>query len=62
MKTFNKTSLPESIKYNNKTYVYSVEKTVNSIQVNVLNRNLKGKTDLYGNQYKPTKHYFKPLN
>lgn len=32
MKIFNRTSLPETLKYNNKTYVYSVEKTFNCIR------------------------------
>ena len=60
MKVFYRTSLPDLINYNGKTYVYSVEKMIDSIQVNVLSRNLKCKTDLYGREYSPTKHYFKP--
>lgn len=76
MKTFNRTSLPESIVYNGKVYkcdakasalvsgkkVFSlgelglIDKSV--IFVNVLSKNLKNKTDLFGQPYKPTTWIF----
>ena len=69
MKTFKKTFLPEEVSYNNKTYLRNAKKTVDlllnkvnpggdCVVVEVLSRNLKGKTDLRGNCYKPTKHVF----
>lgn len=66
MKTFNRTYLPEQIKYNGKIYKVCGNPTLtrpekNFIKVLVLSRNLKGRTDLYGNLYKPTEWYFKPI-
>lgn len=79
MKTFNKTHLPESIRYNGQTYTHnsaisagmmhsgtSPQKVIEAarstgkkaVLVKVLSNNLKGKTDLHGNQYKPTSHIF----
>ena len=72
MKTFNRTSLPESIKYNGETYIrdntniyandgiYRQIQTLKAsgkkvIQVNVLSRNLKGKTSTFNKPYEPTK-------
>lgn len=60
MKTFKRTSLPEQIVYNNKVYRYG-SKTEKSIKVEVLSRRLKKSLDLYGNYYKPTEHYFNPI-
>lgn len=74
MKTFNRTSLPESIKYNSriytrndslsnlnmqgislKSYIDTLKYAGNKVILcNVLSRNLKGKTDLHGQPYKPT--------
>lgn len=67
MKKFNRTNLPEQIKYNNAIYkpdyngsdVKQRIKQYNTenkkfVIVNVLSKNLKGKTDLRGNNYKPT--------
>lgn len=76
MKTFNRTSLPESITYNGKVYKVDIEASSaimgknwfsldtlglvnkNCICVNVLSKNLKGKTDLFGQPYKPTTWIF----
>ena len=60
MKTIKRTFLPEYIKYNKKLYIKG-EKTDESIKVEVLNKNLKEKTDLYGHNYKPTVWYFNPV-
>ena len=65
MKEFLRTSLPESIKYNKHSFVRStllsarhqVRQPFNRkgcIMVKVLSKNLKGKTDLYRQPYKPT--------
>ena len=53
MKTFKRTSLPDFIKYNNKTYVLG-EETSKSIRVEVLSRNLIGVLDNNGFAYKPS--------
>jgi hypothetical protein len=75
MKTFNKTSLPESITYNGEVYSRTILQPIITgtlqekislakatgkkvVVVNVLSRNLKGKTDLYGKPYKPTEWIF----
>lgn len=78
MKTFNRTSLPEIIKYNNLEYKVNADESallmqgislsnyVKTMQLagfsvvicNVLSRNLKGKTDLHKNPYKPTQWVF----
>jgi len=74
MKTFNRSSLPESIIYNGKIYKCNASESslmaqsinissylialkrngINAIIVNVLSKNLKGKTDLHGQPYKPS--------
>ena len=70
MKTFNKTYLPEFINYNGLKYTLEQSctnergakydlmdlncKGKKVIQCNVLSKNLKGKTDLWGRPYKPT--------
>lgn len=56
MKTFYRTYLPESIKYNGKIYGRYNEVSDDFVIVKVLSRNLKGRTDLYGHPYKPTAH------
>lgn len=71
MKEFNKNFLPEEIKYNGKLYTREmflssqlnqaqaiILAPVNSIIVNVLPRNLVGKTNLHGHEYKPTRWLF----
>lgn len=66
MKKFSRCNLPESIKYNGKTYIYLCSKHGNKdryaekkcVQVNVLSRNLRGKTDLHGKPYKPSEWIF----
>lgn len=58
MKVFNRTSLPEQINYNNKIYVKG-KKTEKSVQVNVLSKNLKGRTDLHN---KPTIWFYNPID
>lgn len=66
MKTFKRTYLPDQIRYNNKVYevdielssLYSMGKinTIpkDAIKIEVLSKNLKGKSDLYGKPYVPT--------
>lgn len=62
MKTFFKRSLPICINYNNKVYIRDgLNKTSNSIKVEVLSKRLEGVRDLHGNFYKPTVHYFNPV-
>lgn len=58
-------NLPTEVKRNGKIYVYlggcssSHQKpNCKHIVVSVLSRNLRGRTDLYGNPYKPTQFYF----
>jgi len=74
MKTFNRTYLPSEIKHNNEVYKleqsscnensskYDVMDLMcqgkKCIRVNVLSRNLKGKTDLHGQPYRPTTWIF----
>lgn len=63
MKQYNKTNCPDVILYKGEEYKMNIEAThLNRegiklsnkyhIKVNVLSRNLKGKTDLHGNPYK----------
>lgn len=66
MKTFKRTSLPDQICYNNKVYqmdaelsvLYSIGKATkipqDAIKLEVLSRNLKRKSNLYGKPYEPT--------
>ena len=79
MKTFKRTYIPESIKYNGETYTMNatisgamsanntrpvtVLEALKStgkkgVLVEVLSLSLKGKTDLHGQEYKPTKWIF----
>jgi hypothetical protein len=69
MKTFSKSYLPETVKYNGKIYKYDSQKSASynmikslnlsgCVCVEVLSRNLKGKVDFHGQPYKPTKHIF----
>lgn len=66
MKQVSRTSLPDTINYNGKEYILNRElssalhdgkifDTKRCIQVNVLQRTLKGKRDLHGKPYQPTK-------
>ena len=56
MKAFKRTYLPEEIKYNGKTYARYQNESEDYIIVKVLSRNLRDRTDLYGNEYQPTTH------
>ena len=74
MKTFNRTYLPDSVTYNGLKYTleqscanansskYDVMdlmcKGKKVIQVNVLSKNLKSKTDLFGQPYRATTWLF----
>jgi len=79
MKTFKKSFLPDSIKYNNENYTLnstisggmnvsstSPKKVIEALKttgkkgilVEVLSNNLKGKTDLHGKLYQPSKFIF----
>ena len=69
MKTFNRTYLPDSIEYKGKKYNRDLDSTVayragrrfnaqNAIQINVLEKNLRGKTDLHGLPYKAHSYIF----
>jgi hypothetical protein len=63
MKTFNRTFLPDLIKYNGKDYIFNGKaKTDKSIRVLVLSRNLRGKTDLHGKPYQPHEFFFEPTD
>lgn len=63
MKQYNKTHCPDSIEYNGEIYKMDIAATHEyregvklassyHIRVNVLSKNLKGRTDLHGNLYK----------
>lgn len=64
MKTYSRTSLPDSITYNNKVYKVSIhasheysERKVSvkgAILVKVMHKNLRGRTDLHGKPYQPS--------
>jgi len=74
MKTFKRTSLPQSINYNGETYTPNMtssaqldtKREANKLKsqgekvilVEVLSKNLRGKKDLYNLPYKPTKWIF----
>lgn len=70
VKSFKRTYLPDQIEYNKKVYtldaaasgLHAARKLVdytNCIKVEVLPRTLKGKTDIYGQLYRPTEHIFR---
>jgi len=72
MKVFHKTHLPDAVIYNKNTYLLNTKKTVSLmlfkmapkgkyVIVEVLSKNLKGKTDLHGRLYSPTRHVFEKL-
>jgi len=72
-RTFKRASLPTVIKYNNVEYGMNAEysslygqgklfPTCNHIRVHVLSTHAKGKRDLHGNLYQPTKWIFTPIN
>ncbi len=65
MVTFRRANMPENFifKYNNKVYSFdgTNTKTDKSICIEVLSSRLKGKTDLHGQPYKPSKFYFNPI-
>lgn len=71
MKEFNKTHKPKEIKYNNRTFYptretgrklifigYCCNNDIKLIQVNTLQRRLKGVEDLHGKPYQPRISYY----
>lgn len=74
MKIFNRSYLPDSIKYNGKQYMYDAAATAqfekhphllpfkNCIQVNVLSPRVKGVKDFHGNEYKPQVYIFSQVS
>lgn len=65
MKSYNKTHCPEIIEYKGNNYKLDIDathqfkegaklSTRNYVKVNVLSKNLKGRTDLHGNLYIPS--------
>ena len=71
MKTFNRTSAPDTIKYNGREYHrartterrllltgYCANHSIKLIQVDVLHRNLKGRENLHGKPYEPVTFYY----
>ncbi len=60
MVTFNRTYLPDQIKYNNKVYVYG-QKTDKSIRVMISTRRERKQADLRGEPYLARAHYYNPL-
>ena len=66
MKNFKRRNLPEYVTYKGEKYVYLCGKHVDKstyegkkvVQVNVMSRNLEGKTDLHGQPYKPSQFIF----
>jgi len=71
MKTFNRTSLPDAIQFNGNKYELCVEASNefkahrltgrDYVAVNVLQRALKGRNDLYGRPYQPSVWIFKKV-
>ncbi len=74
MRTFIRHSLPETITYNGNTYLrdYQLTAKVNAkeikrsdipkrgyVKVNVIDKNLYGKKDAFGNPYQDSEWYFK---
>jgi len=64
MKQYNKTHCPDTITYKGETFTLDIAATNAHkagerlpgkchVLVNVLSKNLKGRTDLYGREYKP---------
>lgn len=69
MPVFNRTSIPDKIRYNKKDYVFDAKKSGEFSQskkkpkekhvfVDVLSRSLRGKTDLHHQPYKPSRFIF----
>lgn len=70
MKKFSRTSLPEVIRYNNKTYKVNISLSTDymlkhnpvlpkdAIIVEVLSRRLRGKIDFHGKPYTPSSFIF----
>ena len=71
MKLFNRTSAPDTIKYNRREYHrsrtterkllltgYCANHGIKLIQVDVLHRNLKGRENLYNKPYQPVTFYY----
>lgn len=73
MRIVNRTSLPHQIKLGDNIYELDIHKTTcrrgaypfdakNCIQVDVLHKNLRGRTDLHDMPYKPTIWIFSKVN
>jgi len=62
MKTFNRASLPEEIRYNGKVYKYAAKQGTRSIRVLVMATRLRGRLDLHGKPYQPNEFFFDPDN
>lgn len=62
MKNFSRTYLVDVIKYNGEKFTYQPTEVNNPTKkhvcINVLSKNLKGKTDLFGQPYKATKFIY----
>ena len=66
MKTIKRYSFQSEISYKGKKYYWNCASSANGkpnlqtdiLTVEVYNRNLEGKTDLYGNTYKPSKFFY----
>lgn len=74
MKIFKRANLPEQINYNAKVYEVNIELSAlysigrinklphDAIKVEVLNRKLKNKTDIYNRPYKPSIFIFTSID
>ena len=69
MKTFKRRSLPDQIKYGGRVYkrdvaasskysLYKIKPQINFVVVEVLSKNLEGRTNFHNNPYQPTKWIF----
>lgn len=66
MKTIHRANMPDSIKANAKTYTLDIEAThsktppTDAICLMLTNNRLRGKRDLHGQPYKPSRWIFTP--
>lgn len=71
MKVFKRARIPDQVTYNGQIYKVDIElssafnidkakKMPDVLLVEVYNKNLRGKTDLHGNPYKPSEWIFTP--
>lgn len=73
MKTFKRASLPDSIRYNKRTFILNAGKSARislgekfiddgtRVKIEVLSANLKNRLDLHGKPYKPSVFIFKQV-